>query len=329
DLVHVFNLDWVCEPYLQIKNAKRQGKKVVLSPIHHSLAEFLKYEQLNRWGLSVLGNAVLTNQPARDTIKNLIKGILYPKKLYPAFYQLFFGIRNEQRRDVAMSDYVLVQTDLEAKDLKLDYKTGDFKWKKVVNGINPEKFGDTLNVKKEKVILSVGRIEPRKNQINLAMAFIRAVNSGELSGYKMIFIGKGNLHHPTYLKEFYRTIHDQELFEYLGFVEQEKLCNLYQTASIFASPSWFETTGLVFLEATVCGVSSLVASGDRAGEYLGDNAVYCDPASVNSIYKALIEAQRPTVAKSFPEFVKKTYTWENCAKQTLEVYQRVLGSSTE
>jgi len=324
DLVHVFNLDWVCEPYLQIKNAKKQNKKVVLSPIHHSLAEFLKYEELNRWGLSKVGNSIFSNQEVRDVAKNLIKGVLYPKKLYPAIYQLLLGIRKEQQVSVAMSDIVLVQTNLEAEELKLDYKTCNFKWEKVVNGINPNIFGAQPNVKKEKIILSVGRIEPRKNQINLAKAFIKAQEKGELLDYRMVFIGKSNLTHKSYLAEFDRTISSNNSFKYLGFVEQENLCNLYHSAFIFASPSWFETTGLVFLEAAVCGVSSLVATGDRAGEYLKDSAVYCDPASVDSICNALILAQRPTVSKEFSEFVKKTYTWENCAKETLKIYQEIL-----
>ncbi|PIS22935.1 hypothetical protein COT49_02495 [candidate division WWE3 bacterium CG08_land_8_20_14_0_20_40_13] len=324
DIVHVFNLDWVSEPYLQIKNAKAQGKKVVLSPIHHSLAEFEIYERLNRWGLSKIGNLIIPSQPARDVAKNLFKGVIYHKKLYPALMQLALGIRNEQKRAVALSDYVLVQTDLEALDLKNDYKTNDFRWKKVINGINPTKFSEAQDVVKEKIILSVGRIEPRKNQINTALAFLDARNKGEFKDYKMVFIGWFNHHHPTYSRKFKSIIDKKPFFEYLGFVEQERLCALYHESQIFCVPSWFETTGLVFLEAAICGIPSLVASGDRSREYLNDNAIYCDPSSVISISNSLIKAQLPTVQKNFPEFIKKTYTWENCAKQTIEVYKEIL-----
>ena len=37
DIVHVFQLDWVLDTYFHINNAKRVGKPVVFSPIHHSV----------------------------------------------------------------------------------------------------------------------------------------------------------------------------------------------------------------------------------------------------------------------------------------------------
>jgi glycosyltransferase involved in cell wall biosynthesis len=325
DIVHVFNLDWVCEPYLQIKNAKKQGKKVVLSPIHHSLKEFERYEKFNRWGIAVFGNTIIPSQQARDVARNLVKGILYPKKLVPALIQLGIGIRNEQRLSVNLADYILVQTNLEALDLKEDYKTLDFKWKKVVNGIDPKKFGNLARNAKEKIILLVGRIEPRKNQINLAKAFSEAKKEGNLSEYKLVFVGGKNPHHPTYLREFFSLLKGTPDITYLGYLDQNGLCELYKNAKVFCCPSWFETTGLVLLEAAVCGADSLVASGDRAREYLRENSLYCDPQSVTSIKNALVEATlRSTVKKGFPKFVKENYTWEKCARQTLEVYEEVL-----
>ena len=178
DIVHIFNLDWVCETYPQIYNAKKQGKKVILSPIHHSQEEFERYENKSRYGLMKLGNFLIPNQPLREEARNLVKGIIYPKKLKPAVKQLLMGIRRQQKESIEMSDYILVQTNLEAKDLKKDFGVPDFKWVKVVNGIDGSKFkGQSSKVKikskRSKVILCVGRVEPRKNQLNLIKAFKR------------------------------------------------------------------------------------------------------------------------------------------------------------
>ena len=141
DLVHVFNLDWVCEAYWYIKNAKKYNKPVILSPIHHNLGEFKRYEQEYRWGLAKLGNFILPFQPLRDSSRNLIKGLLDKRKFKPALFQFLFGIRKEQRLAIEKADYVLVQTLREASDLKFAYKPSkNFKWKKVVNGVNIEKF---------------------------------------------------------------------------------------------------------------------------------------------------------------------------------------------
>ena len=105
DIVHIFNLDWVCETYPQILNAKKSGKKVVLSPIHHSLEEFERYENENRFGLMRIGNALIPNQPLREEARNLLKGLLYRRKLKPAISQAFMGIRNQQRKSLELSDW--------------------------------------------------------------------------------------------------------------------------------------------------------------------------------------------------------------------------------
>ena len=322
DIVHIFNLDWVCETYPQILNAKKYGKKVVLSPIHHSQKEFERYENESRFGLMRIGNFLIASQPFRDTARNIVKGLVYPQKFKPALSQLFMGIRKQQRRSLTLADYLLVQTNLEAEDLKKDFGIGSFKWIKVINGIDESKF-NTAHRKAERknYILSAGRIEPRKNQINLIEAF-NEINEPNL---KLVFVGSVNKHHPTYIRKFFNAINASKgRLVYDGFVNQEELCKLYSVARAFVSPSWFETTGLVYLEAAVCGVPSIVASGERAREYLGDNALYCDPGSVESIRKMLTNALKETTVKEgFADFVKETYTWDSCAKQTKEIYEKL------
>ena len=329
DIVHIFNLDWVCETYPQIYNAKKQGKKVILSPIHHSQEEFERYENKSRYGLMKLGNFLIPNQPLREEARNLVKGIIYPKKLKPAVKQLLMGIRRQQKESIEMSDYILVQTNLEAKDLKKDFGVPDFKWVKVVNGIDGSKFkGQSSKVKikskRSKVILCVGRVEPRKNQLNLIKAFKRL----EDKEVKLIFVGALNKYHPTYINKFLTEVKmSKGTIIYRGFVEQSKLCELYSSATVFACPSWFETTGLVYLEAAVCDVSSIVASGERAKEYLGNSAIYCDPGSVESIKDSLeVALQKETVKGGFADLIKKTYTWDECAKQTLTVYKELVNN---
>lgn len=329
DLVHVFNVDWVCEPYMQVKNAKKYHKPVVLSPIHHSIKEFERYENESRYGLMLLGNFLLPSQPLRDAFRNIVKGLIYRKKLKPALIQLFMGIRKQQKLALEMSDHVLVQTNREATDLKETYDLDDMSWSKVINGVNSKKFLVKVNSKetKEKYIISTGRIEPRKNQVSLIKSLKKLKEKNDnLKNVNLYFAGAKNDHHPTYLKVFNKSLKDNHFAKHLGFMEQNKLAKVLNQALVFASPSWFETTGLVYLEAVVAGVPSIVASGERAKEYLEDNAFYCDPGSLTSISNALDKAlKRPSVKKGFRDFVIKTYTWENAALQTLEVYKRVLN----
>ena len=84
-----------------------------------------------------------------------------------------------------------------------------------------------------------------------------------------------------------------------------------------------ETTGLTSLEALYCGTNG-VASGKRAQELLGTLVSYCEPSSVKSISSAIIDQYnkpRPVISDDF----RKTFTWENAAIKTLNVYRELLN----
>jgi glycosyltransferase involved in cell wall biosynthesis len=331
DIVHVFNIDWVCEPYWQVKNAKSQKKPAVLSPIHHSLKEYKQYEKNSRYGLAKVGNFLIPYQPLRDSARNLVKGLVYLKKLNPAIKQMFMGIRKQQRLSVEMSDYILVQTNRETQDLIEEYGVKDFKWKKVVNGVDVNRFkkpdfkASKKLIPENPYILCVGRIEPRKNQLKLieAVSELRKENN-DFKNVELFFAGSFNTHHPTYISKFKKLLNDNDFVHHPGFVHHDILAAVFAKAEIFAVPSWFETTGLVYLEAVAAGCKKVVASGERAKEYLGDNAVYCKPGSVQSIKKALVKTKKHTVSEKLVKRISKDYTWRVAAEQTLDVYKKVL-----
>jgi hypothetical protein len=72
-----------------------------------------------------------------------------------------------------------------------------------------------------------------------------------------------------------------------------------------------------------CGTNA-VASGDRAKEYLGDLASYCKPEDIDSIKSAIKKeyfSERPQVS----EKMKKEFTWDNTASDTLKIYKDLLS----
>ena len=185
DIVHLFNIDWVCETYMQAKFAKDNNKPLVISAIHHSYKEVLDFENYARYDIRRIYNLIVKSQSLRDVGKNVYRSLFNVKKLYPTLMQVLMGIRNQQRKILQMSDVVLVQTASEAKDLFSDFGTKDFVSSVVVNGVDAEIFDKpsrspfqkffmekySIDISKKKVLLNVGRIEPRKNQLNLITAF--------------------------------------------------------------------------------------------------------------------------------------------------------------
>lgn len=332
DLVHLFNLDWIPETYIQIKHAKKYKKPVVLSAIHHSEEEVKRYEKYYRFDLRRIVNLILPSQPIRDEAKNVYRSIFNYKKIHPTAIQLLKGIRATQREILKLTDVVLVQTDAEAKDIASDFNYKDFKWVKVVNGVNtdiflhPDKKLFYKNIKldkKEKIILNVGRIEPRKNQLKLIEAFEKLIQNPVYSDYTLIFIGAINKYHYEYYTKFLNKVKNNDKIFYLGQQKQDFIASAMSNGYIYVQPSWFETSGLVTIEAYISGMK-IVAAGERIAEYLKENVVMCDPASSDSVKNAIIKSINTKYNQKLIDYSIKNYTWDNAAKQTIDVYKSLV-----
>lgn len=328
DLVHLFQLDWTPETYLYAKNAKKHHKPIVLSPIHHSVEEVKRFDDKYIFDFRRVSKVIFKDQFKRDTLKNVYKSIFDARKAYPAVYSVFKGLKKMQQKTLEMADYVLVQTEGEAKDLVRTYGV-DIEWVKVVNGVGEpfldfehrEDLENPLGM--ENYIICVGRVEARKNQVNVIEA-VEMFRKNHGVDVKLVFVGrKSKFKHFEYVKKFEKKVKENPWVTYVGYVPYEKMPNLYKFAKVCVSASWFETTGLTSLEALFCGTNA-VASGDRAKEYLKDYVSYCDPGDIKSIHDAIAyEYFAPRPAELDEKF--RQYTWENAAKETLKVYEKVLS----
>mgnify|MGYP006288621869 CR=1 FL=1 len=175
DLVHVFQLDWTPETYLYAKKVKDEHKPLILSPIHHSVKEVAKFDIEYAFDLRRVSKWLFKKQHSRDTFKNVYRSLFNPKKAGPTWKSVLMGFKKMHKKTLALSEVVLVQTSLEARDLKETYDV-DFKWEKIPNGvgkqfINPEGLENPFkNEGFKDYILCVGRIEPRKNQLSIIEA---------------------------------------------------------------------------------------------------------------------------------------------------------------
>lgn len=324
DLVHIFQLDWIPETYFYVKEAKKFGKPIILSPIHHAENEVKKFDDIYTFGLRRLVGLFVRKQEYRDILKNFYRSIYNHSKFIPTVKGALFGYRRSQREALILSNIVLVQTNCEAKDLNNTYDV-EFKWEKVVNGVS-EQFLHIHDYRNKAdysdYIICVGRIEARKNQLSIIEAVKLLRQEEEFKNVRLVFLGQRSEHHRSYIAKFNLALKENSWIVHPGFIPQEDIPSYYHFAKVGISASWFETTGLTSLEALFCG-TNVVASGERAKELLGDLAFYCDPSDIGSITKSLREAyRRPKI--EIPESFRKEYTWENAARKTLDVYGRLL-----
>ena len=324
DVVHVFQLDWVLDTYFHIRNAKEAGKPVIFSPIHHSVKEVKKFDDEYVFDFRRISKYIFKDQFKRDTLKNLYRALFDSKLVRPFLFSVVKGFRKMHTEMLKMSDVVLVQTELEAKDLKETYNV-DFKWVRVPNGVGDVFFGsgsfkNPFDFKD--YIICVGRVEARKNQLKIIEA-VKQFRAEKNSDVKLVFVGKkSSKKHIEYVHMFDSELRKNPWIIYIEHVPYEQIPSYYHFAKVGISASWFETTGLTSLEALLVGTNA-VASGDRAKEYLGGYASYCQPDNTKSIYEALEKeylAERPKL----PSAIINTYTWKNAAIKTLEVYRSII-----
>jgi len=135
------------------------------------------------------------------------------------------------------------------------------------------------------------------------------------------------------------TFNDEEnaLLEELGiieycvqlFVDDNELYQVYANALFFVFPSLYEGFGIPILEAFDAGCPALISNTSCFPEIAGDAAVYFNPydaADIESAVRRLIEngEERKGLITNGKERIK-AFSWKNSAKQTVEVYKKVLN----
>lgn len=167
-------------------------------------------------------------------------------------------------------------------------------------------------------VLYVGRFEPHKNQLGLIQAL-------KGTGLPLVLAGPVHPHHEAYYAECQRHVSEKVTIR-PGQVHED-LAPLYRTAKVHVLPSWFETTGLVSLEAALCGCNIVSTNRGYSLEYFGDLVWYCDPADPGSIRRAVESAYSAPPRPELQERILSRYTWVHTAKATLAAYEQALVRS--
>ena len=163
-------------------------------------------------------------------------------------------------------------------------------------------------------VLFVGRIEPHKNQLGLLRAM-------KLLPYDLTLVGPPHPHHSDYFEACRREAGPNVTFEVAK--SHDELRALYQAARVHVLPSFFETTGLVSLEAALSGCRIATTERGFAREYLGDYATYLNPADPASIARAVNDAWHRQDDPALRERVMTHYTWPSVAAATRAAYERI------
>ena len=315
DIVHVFNLMRPQELYLQVKNAKKYGKKVALSTIYGPYEE---YEKKARGGILQFVNKFLSITQI-EYLKVIVRAILNFEINKGTIIYLLNGHKRLQKKIIKMVDVFLPNSHSEMLRVANDFNLQEYKYVSVANAVDINKFDyDRVVVDEEfnkykDCILCVSRIEGRKNQLNI----IRACKD---LPYKFVFIGKAGANFKKYYEQCKIEANDNMFF--LGQIEHNKLPQFYKLAKVHILASWMETPGLSSLEAGIMRTNIVVTKKGDTEDYFKNFAFYCEPDDLDSIRKAVIDAYNAPFNNDFYERIVSNYKWEDTAIQTLEGYNK-------
>lgn len=176
----------------------------------------------------------------------------------------------------------------------------------------------------EKFILSVGTLEPRKNQL----ALLQALHSSEIR-VSVVFVGKQT---APYMAEIQKFINENEMesqVKFLSNIPEADLAALYQSAIFSVYISVFEGFGLPVIESMACGCPVITSSVSVLPETAGDAAVLCNPAKVEEIaQKVALLLENEPFRKEITEKGKQRATLfhpENYAQKLISLYTEILS----
>lgn len=175
-------------------------------------------------------------------------------------------------------------------------------------------------------VLYVGDVNYNKNLFTLAEA-------SRIAGIPLVIAGKQAVEENFDRKhienkpfvEFLEKYEDDKDIIRLGFIGDEDLVKIYNLATVYCQPSFYEGFGLPILEAFACGTPVVAAKNNCHVEIGGDAILLADPRNSQDVAKKITEVienqklRQDLIKKGFARV--KEFSWEKTAKQTLQVYE--------
>lgn len=168
------------------------------------------------------------------------------------------------------------------------------------------------------VLICVGRLTPRKGQDTLVAAWPEVLAA--LPAARLVITGPGD---DSALRSAATRLGVANRIVFNGGVPHEQTPAFFAAADVFASPCRdrhagleVEGLGIVFLEASACGLPVIVGrSGGAVDTVLdGRTGVVVDPADVRAVATAIIEllgapARAAAMGRAGRKWVEREWTW--------------------
>ena len=249
---------------------------------------------------------------------------------------LFLDGYNKERVDcekmvMTSSNFVTASSHYEHVMISENYKIDENKIKKITPGLDRKIFTPDLNLPRENIFLSIGRIQEQKRQLE-TIKFLnnfRKIDNNFLCYFIGGPSGKSGDDYLAELKESVKEFNLESHVEFLGNLPQTKIKDFMNKSKLLIHTSQYETFGLVAIEANSMGVPILsintgslieIIENNKNGYFAED---FMDNHANNFVRDLLNDddyfnnVMNQCIQKS------EKYNWEVTADSLLKTYQDV------
>ena len=189
-----------------------------------------------------------------------------------------------------------------------------------------------LGLNGDRTLLFVGRMEPIKG---LEVLLHAMAGLEEPDGLRLLVVGGSDSHDQEMerLKELSRSLLIDEQVDFLGRAEHHLLPLYYQAADVMVVPSYYESFGLVALEAMACGTPVVAARVGGLQTVVKDSQTgylvpwHCPDAFVDRLEVLLTnELLRHSMGEAAHAFAQ-SMGWDRTATAIADVYEELCSAA--
>lgn len=250
-------------------------------------------------------------------------------ELFPAFDRLMY--RKKYLRSCRIADRIIAVSEQTKRDLLALTDLDGSKVEVVYQGCRPEFKVKADEDQKESLrkkyqlpaqfLLNVAAIEPRKNQLLI----LKALTAGNID-IPVVIAGRKT----DYLKELQSFAEKHGLSSqviWLPDIPAADLPTLFQCASLFVFPSFYEGFGIPVIEALASGLPVIAATGSCLEESGGPSSIYISPNDENELANSILsvmndEAKRSMMIQNGFDHAQR-FSDESICQQLTRIYQKL------
>lgn len=238
-------------------------------------------------------------------------------------------IDSKLRNILSEADGLIADSYNTKSDLMKFYEVPDSKISVIYPGVSPffsevsPGYADRLVRSEENdFILFVGTLEPRKNIEGLIKAFDWVKKHSGIK-HKLYIVGMKGWMFENIFKAYERSEFRKDIV-FKGYVEESYLKRLYQDASVFVYPSFYEGFGFPIIEAFSAGVPVVTSKTSSCGEIAKSCALLIDPEDFRKIADAILKLindenlKRSLVEKGLNR--AEEFTWAKTAEGFVRLF---------